>query len=309
MHHRSVFAAVAAFAAALLLTACMGRRESASPAASVHATISLAQSGGGLVTSAVMARLVSDLTGGRVPLASIDSLMVTVTRVDVLPDSVLAACRPPMGDSTHGFRPGPPADQGGMGGMNGPRGPGACAAWEAGHHMMGPPPGDSGRPDSVTIFQRPDDPRTHGDSLLPPDSGWGSRLGQWYSLAVVSGGRIDLMHLPTDTTHGLLLASDTVPAGAYGAARLIISDATLWLNTALTTSDGVTLQPNTGYAVELPHRGGEAMGIMTNAGFTVPSGGGNVVLIFDASQMVATPIVTDSGKVVLGPVLRPRGGR
>jgi hypothetical protein len=160
----------------------------------------------------------------------------------------------------------------------------------------------------VTPFPRPDDPRTHGDSLLPPDSGWGSRPNQWYSLTVVSGGRIDLMHLPTDTTHGLLLASDTIPAGAYGAARLIISDATLWLNTAVTTANGVTLQPNTGYTVELPHRGGEPMGIMTNAGFTVPSGGGNVVLIFDASQMFATPIVTDSGKVVLGPVLRPHRG-
>ena len=306
MRHRSSLATVAALAGVAFLSGCLGRNESASAAASVHASVSLARAGG--ATSAVMGQLVSGLTGGRVPVASVDSLMVTVARVDVLPDSVLAACRPPMGDSTHGFRPGPPGDVGGVPGMNGPGGPGACAAWHAGHGMMGPPPGAGGFPDSVIPFGRPDDPRTHDDSLLPPDSGWGSRPNQWYSLTVVSGGRIDLMHLPTDTTHGLLLISDTVPAGAYGAARLIISDATLWLNTALTTRDSVTLQANTPYAVELPHRGGGPMGVMTNAGFTVPSRGGNVVLIFDASQMFATPIVTHSGKVVLGPVFRPRRG-
>jgi len=307
MPPRRFLSRMAVLAAATLLTACLGRGDSGSTTAGVHATISLARSGP--ASSLVAGDLVSDVTGGRVPLASIDSLMVTVTRVDVLPDSILAACRPPMGDSTHGFRPGPRGDQGGPGGMNGPGGPaGACAAWDAGRHMMGPPPGDFGRPDSVAVFGRPDDPRTHGDSLLPPDSGWGSKASQWYSLAVVGGGRIDLMHLPADTTHGLVLASDTVPAGAYGAARLVISDATLWLNTAITTSDGVTLQPNTGYTVELPHRGDGPMGIMTNAGFTVPSGGGNVVLIFDATQMLARPIVTDSGKVVLGPMLRPHRG-
>jgi hypothetical protein len=294
---------IAALGAAVVLTGCLGRGEAASPAASVHASVSLARVNA--VTGAAVSRLVSDFTGGRVPLSSVDSLVVTVTRVDVLPDSVLAACRPPLGDSAHGFRPGPPGDVGGPGGMNGPRGPGACEAWRMGRGMMHPLPGDSGRPDSLIL--RPDDPRTHNDSLLPPASGWGSRPDHWYSLTVVGGGRIDLMHLPTDTTHGLLLAADTVPAGAYGAARLIISDATIWLNTALTTRDSVTLQPNTGYAVELPHRDGASMGIMTNAGFTVPAGGGNVVLIFDASQMLATPIVTDSGKVVLGPMLRPRG--
>jgi len=308
---RSLLPRMAALAAATVLTACIGRGDSASTAG-VHATISLARTASGPASSIVVGDSVSDVTGGHVPLASIDSLMVTVTRVDVLPDSILAACRPPVGDSARGFRPGPPADQGGPGGMNEPGGPGgagACAAWDAGRHMMGPPPGDPGKSDTVAVFGRPDDPRTHGDSLLPPDSGWGSKASQWYSLAVVSGGRVDLMHLPTDTTHGLVLASDTVPAGAYGAARLVISDATLWLNTAITTSDGVTLQPNTGYTVELPHRGDGPMGIMTDAGFTVPSGGGNVVLIFDATQMLLTPLVTDSGKVVLGPVLRPHGGR
>ena len=308
MSRRGVLTRIAVLATAVLLTACMGRGDSASTAAGVRVTVSLARSGSGPASSLVVGDLVSDVAGGRVPLASIDSLMVTVTRVDVLPDSILAACRPPMGDSVRGFRPGPPGDRGGPSGMNGPGGPGACAAWGAGHGMMGPPPGPGGPPDSVTPFPRPDDPRTHGDSLLPPDSGWGSRPNQWYSLAVVTGGRLDLMHLPIDTTHGLVLASDTVPAGAYGAARLVIGDATLWLNTALTTSDGVTLQANTGYAVELPHRGDEAMGIMTNAGFTVPSGGGNVVLIFDANQVFGMPIVTDSGKVVLGPVFRPRRG-
>ena len=295
----------AALLGAASLSSCMNGAEAASSASSVRASVSLA--GANAIASAVTSELAADFAGGRVPLASVDSLIVTVTRVDVLPDSVLAACRPPLGDSLGGFHAGPPDDTGGMPGMAGPRGGGACEGWREGHRMMGPPPGADGPPDSVVTFSRPDDPRTHDDSLLPPDSGWGSKARQWYSLAVVGGGRIDLFHLPTDTARGLLLASDTVPAGDYGAARLIISDATIWFNTAVTTRDSVTLQPNTPYTVELPHRGGGAMGIMTDAGFTVPSGGGNVVLIFDAKRMFALPIVTDSGKVVLGPMLRPRG--
>ena len=305
MSRRSPQSNIATLAAAVLLAGCVKSAETASAAAGVRASVSLAQAGE--ISRAVAAQLVSEMTGGRVPPSAVDSLMVTVTRVDVLPDSVLAACRPPEGDSAHGFHPGPPGDAGGPFGVSGPRGNGACDAWRAGHRMFGPPPGGWGPPDSVTSLDRPDDPRTHDDSLLPPDSGWGSRADEWYSLSVVGGGRVDLMHLPTDTASGLLLASDTVPAGDYGAARLVISDATLWLNTAVTTEDGVTLKADTGYGVELPHRGDEPMGIMTNAGFTVPDGGGNVVLIFDANQMFGTPIVTDSGKVLLGPMLRPRG--
>ncbi len=297
---------IVALAAAVTIAACSSGAESASsPAPSVRVSISLAQAVA--LSAADVSHPFFDIAGGRVPRTSIDSLIVTVTRVDVLPDSLLARCRPPFGDSIRGFRPGDPDEMMGGPGMNAPRQPVGCQAWLSGIRTIGPGIGRfGGLPDSVIPFPRPDEPRTRLDSLLPPGVGWGARPSQWYSLRVVGSGRLDLMHLPTDTARGLVLAADSVPAGAYGAARLIVSDATIWLNTAVTTEDGVTLKPNTPYPVKLPQRAAGRMGIMTTAGLTVPSGGGNVVLIFDAGQMLAAPIVTDNGMVVLGPMLRPR---
>ncbi len=306
MTNRNPLPLVAALAATAFLAGCGGSAESASSSVpSVRTSISLAQTGTALAANA--SRALSDVRGGRIAQADVDSLIVTVTQVDVLPDSLLASCRPPVGDSTSGFRPGAPGGMQSGPGMSGPQEPAACQAWLKGGWMMGPRFGGfGGFPDSVIPFARPDDPRTHNDSLLPPATGWGSLADEWYSLAVVGSGRLDLFHLPTDSATGLVLASDSVPAGDYGAARLIVSNATIWLNTAVTTWDGDTLKADTGYAVLLPARPGGQMGIMTTAGFTVPSGGGNVVLMFDVGQLFAVPIVTDSGKVVLGPMLRPR---
>lgn len=296
MSRRTILSVVAALAAATSLAGCSGG-DPASSAPGVSTSFSLAR-------SSSSSPVVSDIhpffdVMGRVPASSIDSLLVTVTRVDVLPDSILAACRPPVGDSIAGFRPGEipdgpemrrphdghPCGRVGMGGMVGPG--------------FGPP----GMP---RVFRRPDEPRSPEDSLLPPGLGWGSRLDQWYSVAVTANGRIDLFHLPTDSARGLVLAADTLPAGDYWAARLIVSDATVWFNTAIVTDDSVTLKPDTGYAVELPHRPGGEEGIMTSAGFTVPSGGGTVLLIFDAGQMLSEKVVVHDGKVVLAPMLRPR---
>ena len=67
----------------------------------------------------------------------------------------------------------------------------------------------------------------------------------------------------------------------------------------------MTLQPGTGYAVELP-RMAERMGIATGAGFAIPEGGGTVSLVFDAAATIAGAHVTSDGRVVLRPVIRPR---
>jgi len=139
------------------------------------------------------------------------------------------------------------------------------------------------------------------DSLEPPESGWGSRVSDWYSFAVESNGHLDLLHLPTDSASGLILASDSLPAGDYVAARLVVSDVTLWLNTAVTTGNGITLQPDTGYAVTLPQGHGR-MGIMTRTGFTVPDGGGDITLLFDPAASVHV-VVTGTGELILRPVL------
>ena len=207
-----------------------------------------------------------------------------------------------MGDPLTGFRPGEPGELSGFA-MDRARESVRCGRGRGLGGIMGP---GFGPPGMGRIFPRPDDPRTLEDSLLPPGLGWGSRLDEWYRVGIVGSGRIDLLHLPTDSAKGLVLAADTLPAGDYWAAHLIVSDATVWFNTAIVTDDSVTLKPDTGYAVELPHRPGGGEGIMSTAAFTVPSGGGTVVLIFDASQMLSEKVVVHDGKVVLAPMLRPR---
>jgi hypothetical protein len=298
----NLYLIVAALAAALPLAGCgSGAETASSPVPGVNTAFSLAR----VRTSSALNDIhpYFDVAGGRVPASSIDSLLVTVTRIDVLPDSVLAACRPTVGDSITGFRPGERGAVPGGLGMGRPHAGLPCGPGLGLGRIVGPgstPPG-LGR-----IFARPDDPRTHADSLLPPALGWGSRLDEWYSVGVLGNGRIDLFHLPTDSAHGLVLAADTLPAGDYWAARLIVSDASVWFNTAIVTDDDVTLKPDTGYTVELPHRPGGEEGIMSTAGFTVPAGGGTVVLIFDADQMLSGGVVIHDGKVVLAPMLRPR---
>lgn len=291
----------AALAAAASLAGCGGGVESASsPAPSVRAIFSLVRSVGSPVLSDIHPFF--DVAGSRVPAASIDSLLVMVTRVEALPDSMLAACRPPVGDALTGFHPGEPGDVPGLE-MGRSRRGFRCGRGLGLGGIMGP---GFGPPGMGRIFPRPDDPRTLEDSLLPPRLGWGSRLDEWYSVAVVGTGKIDLFHLPTDSANGLVLAADMLPAGDYWAARLIVSDASVWFNAAVVTDDGAALKPDTGYSVELPHRPGGAAGIMSTAGFTVPADGGTVLLIFDASQMLSGKVVVHDGRVVLAPLLRLR---
>lgn len=278
---------IGVFMVAALATAGCDNR--ASTADLVPTTVRLVQ---GSALEGVAASLVTSLTaGGRIELSLVDSLIVHVTRVDVLPDSLILRCHPPVGDSVSGFHPmrgdsGPPRPACRGRGHNGPMGPGMGGGFGGGR--FGFPPI---RPDSMR-----------------PDSGWGRHQSQWYSLTVDGDGRLDLVNLPVAASAGLLLASGEVPAGDYGAARLFISDATIWLNTPVTTDVGVTLQADTGYTVSLP-RMADRMGIATGAGFTIPDGGGTVALVFDASATIGGAGVRDDGTVVLRPVIRPRPHR
>jgi len=256
----------------------------------VNARVTVAPTSAAASASAL--GLASLLLGGPVDTSVIDSVMVTVIRVDVLPELALGECRPPEGDSLHGFRPGNPPNGRGRGrGPDGPR-PRGCGFGPMGEGPLGPGGFDGPR-------EHPPRP----DSLMPPDSGWGSKPNHWYSLAVVGNGRIDLLHLPPA---GITLASGNVPPGEYDGARLIVNDAFIWFNTAVTANDSSVLQPDVAYPVWLPRRRGGQMGIMTSSGFTIPDSGGDVQLLFDASSLVRGVIAVDSGKVLLKPVMHPR---
>ncbi|MGD0484116.1 MAG: hypothetical protein ABSB58_05595 [Gemmatimonadales bacterium] len=243
----------------------------------------------GTVSSLASASLsLSEDSGGPpgfIDASKVDSLIVAVTSVDVLPESLLAL--------RHAGEPwGPPGADSivkRLGG--GPVGPGGLSD-----------PGFDGR------LHFPFGPGGIRDSLHQRDStalrdtlGWGKLPEDWYSLDVVGSGHLDLMNLPTDTVNGLQLAAGTVPAGNYRAAQLIVSSATIYFNTAIATDSGVTLQPHVGYAVTLPP--GPKQAIPTMAGFSLPEGASVVVLVFDPHATLRGAVVTRRGEILINPGL------
>lgn len=270
----------------------------------VTATISLSQVSGTTVSSAGAALVNGDddtlrFGGARIRRRNIDSLVVDVVRVDVLPDSEIQRCHPPEGDDHHGFRPGPMPDS--LRGEGTGRGPG------------GPTNPDGGRPGPGHDcglhrgeFEHPDHP-PRPDSILPPVVGWGSLQRNWYSLDVTANGHINLLALPTDSTSGIVLASGSLPVGEYGAARLIVSSAKIYFDTTFTTATGFTFNANTAYDVQLPTRD-SLMGIMSNAGFTLSTAGADIVLTFDPFTTIGHAIVDAQGNIVIRPVLKPHRG-
>jgi len=275
---------------------CSGAETAGSSAALSPTSLSLAQ-GVAPAASSIASSLVADFAGGfggRIHLSDVDSLIVHVSSVEVLPESLLVQCFPPMGDPQHGFRPMPPDRRP----DSLPPPPAACAVRGRGTTAGPLDPGPGGG-----RFTFPPIPP---DSLCP-DSGWGRREDQWYTLDVQGDGHLDLLHLPADSASALMLASGDLPAGDYGAARLFLSDATIWFNTPI-IAGADTLKADTGYSVRLP-RLADRMGFVTDAGFTVPEGGGTVSLIFDANATLAGAVVTDSGQVVIVPILAPRHPR
>lgn len=292
--------------AALLVLAAAGCDAGGSATTSdmVPATIALSQVSGttALFASASLRNDDDDTLrfgGARIRRRNIDSLIVEVVRVDVLPDSEIQRCHPPEGDEHHGFHPGPLPDSlhedrggPGPGGMTNPDGGRPGPGHDCGLHR--------GEGEDHEHPPRP-------DSLLPPDTGWGSLQRHWYSLDVTANGHINLLALPTDSMTGLVLASGSLPVGEYGAARLIVTSAKIYFDTTFTTTNGFTFDANTAYDVKLPMRD-SLMGIMSNAGFTLSTAGADIVLTFDPFTTIGHAAVDAAGNIVIRPVLRPHRG-
>lgn len=259
----------AAAALAVLAIGCGSDRSSTQGTA--QATVSLSQTA---FTSAASLSVAASDSGppGMIPAAAVDSLVVAVTTVEVLPESLLA--RRHAGELWGGREGGP----------GGPMGPG-------GRHQGPGPFGPHGMRDSL---------RLRDSTMLRDSLGWGRLREDWYTLDVTGSGHLDLMDLPTDTGSGLVLAVGTVPAGAYARARIIVSTATVWFDTTFTVG-GTTFVPGTGYTVTIPS--GPETGIRTRAGFTIAEGASEVQLLFDAQEMVRGLLVTPSGAILLTPPL------
>jgi hypothetical protein len=248
--------------------ACSGDSTGAVASAPVTLTLHRTGASGAAVGFSSMFALTSDDDSGRgdrpAPLdtALIDSLFITVDSVQLRP------MRPDSmdDDSVEGAN----ADRHGRG----PRGPG-------------------GHPDS--LGERHDS--MMGDSARGRDDEDGEH--RVFTLGVVSGGRFDLRHLPTETEGGIVLASGSVPPGTYDRVRLVVRAGFIWLNTPIVTPQGDTLPADTAIPVFFPSHG-----LVVDAQLTVPDGGGDVPLIFDAAQTFAHVIVTGEGRVIVTPVMR-----
>jgi hypothetical protein len=255
--------------------------------------VSLSQ--GALPAPSAATGLSADFTGGPPGLiapATVDSLTVTVDSVQVLPDSELAL--------RHRGEPwGPPGADSVVhrlgGGPFGPGGPGGEGFGGREHFPFGP----GGMRDSL---------RQRDSTALCDSLGWGKLNEDWYTLEVAGNGHLDLLHLPTDTTSGLQLAVGAVPAGSYGGARLFVSAATIWFNATVVSHDSdFTFLPNVGYPVTIPS--GPKSGIRTRAGFTIPDGASEVLLVFDVDAAIRHAVATHDGKIRIVPEMGGSGHR
>jgi len=242
--------------------------------AAPHATLSLYGMSAGSALSAIVLGSPSDgdsLHPGRIDPVNVDSIVVNITGV---------ALRPRLHDGDTLFPE--PEDSLELpeqpGGMEGPFGPGNP-----------PPPGHHGdRHGGARDGSGPDSVHADGDSLP-----------RWILLDVVSGGHVDLMHLPTDSGSGIVVAAGDVPAGDYNGVRLEISDGAIYLKTDVVTPMGDTLAAGTAIPVRFLSRG-----IMIRADVTVPDGGGDFPIIFDAATTIGNAILTPQGDVIITPVMR-----
>ena len=141
---------------------------------------------------------------------------------------------------------------------------------------------------------------TKVEALPQSRSGDSTSDTAWISVAVVGNGFINLVKLPTSTQGALVVASDSVPAGAYGDLRFFLQGLTIWFDRQITVGQ-ILLQPNTPYTVTVPS--GAQTGLKTKAQFTVPAGGGQVNVVFDGTATLANLAVTGTGSIQLAPVL------
>jgi len=126
----------------------------------------------------------------------------------------------------------------------------------------------------------------------------------WDTLDIVGGGHVDLIHLPTDAGSGLTVASGTLPPGTYRHVRLFVESAMIFFNTPIVTPTGDTLKKDVGYPVIIPPADATGAAVKTDESFTVPTGGGNVPLFFDADDTIRHVRVTGDGKIIIPPTIR-----
>lgn len=119
--------------------------------------------------------------------------------------------------------------------------------------------------------------------------------------------RIDLMALPTEEDSAVVIAAGDVPVGEYRKVRLLVGDASIYFNEAISVGNQA-FDMDTEYPVDVPS--GAQSGLKTDASFTVLAddlGDPTAVnVVFDPDLTFNNVTATGSGKVKITPVLKVR---
>lgn len=131
--------------------------------------------------------------------------------------------------------------------------------------------------------------------------------GGWVDLELAPAAQnpIDLLALPGS---GIEIANGTLAAGSYGNIRILYEEATINLANDVSVGPASFLVADNPHDLTIPSGAQNGIKIPT-AGFEVGEGAGETVTIeFDASLSVQNITATGSGKLMMNPVLKERGG-
>lgn len=128
------------------------------------------------------------------------------------------------------------------------------------------------------------------------------------TLDVKSGGKINLLALPTKVESALQLAAGTLPAGTYSNLRLVFDSASITFKKSITAGGGpkaTTYKADTAYALAIgdDEKSGKASIKLPTGSFTVSKeAGATVNVLFSGTESVKKIIVTPNG-IKMPPVL------
>jgi len=129
----------------------------------------------------------------------------------------------------------------------------------------------------------------------------------WIWLDLSEDLQIDLMALPAEDDSAVVIAAGDVPVGDYRKVRLLVRDASIFFNEAISVGNHV-FDADMEHALDVPS--GAQSGLKTDAAFSVVADDlgepTEVNVVFDPNLTFNNVTATGSGKVKITPVLKVR---
>ena len=129
----------------------------------------------------------------------------------------------------------------------------------------------------------------------------------WIWLDLSEDLRIDLMALPAENDSAVVIAAGDVPVGDYRKVRLLVADASIFFNEAISVGNHV-FDADMEHPLDVPS--GAQSGLKTDASFSVVADDlgepTEVNVVFDPNLTFNNVAATGSGKIKITPVLKVR---